>query len=55
MIADALPRERAMALIGVLICSAVLLGAFWSPRAMLTGWLGARWRSGRFRRARCCS
>lgn len=41
MIADALPRERAIALTGALICGAVLLGAFWSPRAVLTGWLGA--------------
>jgi hypothetical protein len=29
-----------MALIGALICCAVLIGSLWSPRAVLTGWLG---------------
>ena len=38
--ADILPRERAMALIGALICCAVLVGSLWSPPAVLTGWLG---------------
>ncbi|EZP74464.1 hypothetical protein BV96_00554 [Sphingomonas paucimobilis] len=40
MFADALPRERGMALAGGIICAAVLLASLWSPRAVLTGWLG---------------
>ena len=35
-----LPRERMMALAGALVCVGVLFASLWSPRAILTGWLG---------------
>ncbi|GLV30259.1 hypothetical protein TomTYG75_27750 [Sphingobium sp. TomTYG75] len=40
MPASMLPRERLMIMAGALICGAVLVGSLWSPRAVLTGWLG---------------
>lgn len=40
MSARMLRRERFMILAGATLCGAVLLGSLWSPRAMLTGWLG---------------
>ncbi|WP_150293933.1 hypothetical protein [Sphingobium estronivorans] len=35
-----LRRERIMVLAGTLVCGGVLLASLWSPRAVLTGWLG---------------
>lgn len=32
--------EKFLALAGALMCGAVLIGSLWSPRAVLTGWLG---------------
>lgn len=40
MPARMLPRERLMLAAGAIICGAVLVGSLWSPRAVLTGWLG---------------